>query len=74
MLTVANEPKKLATQKRLFLFVRSDRFYPLELPEYTVADNAECNPGTLRVEDAGTGKIVWQNTTGQPRREENKHE
>lgn len=54
--------EKLASPKRLFLFVREEGFYPLELPELTVADNAKCNPGTLRVEDAMTGEVVWSNS------------
>ena len=54
--------EKLASKKRLFFFIRADGFYPLELPEDTVVDNAECNPGTLRVEDAQTGEIVWSNS------------
>lgn len=52
--------EKLASPKRLFIFFREEGFYPLELPELTVKENAECNPGTLRVEDATTGEIVWQ--------------
>jgi hypothetical protein len=52
---------KLASKKRTFIFFRADGFYPLEIPEATVADNAECNPGTIRVEDALTGEILWQN-------------
>lgn len=53
--------EKLASPKRLFLFVRNDGFYPIELPEDTVADNAECNKGTIRVIDAKTGEVVWNN-------------
>jgi len=56
-----NEPAKLDSPKRMFIFFRKDGFYPLELPEATVAHNAECNPGTLRVEDAATGETVWRN-------------
>lgn len=51
--------EKLASPKRTFIFIREGGFYPLELPEATVADNAECNPGTIRVEDALTGEVVW---------------
>lgn len=51
--------EKLASPKRTFIFIRADGFYPLELPEATVEDNAKCNPGTLRVQDALTGEIVW---------------
>lgn len=66
--------EKLASPKRLFLFVRDDGFYPLALPEATVADNAECNPGTLRVEDAKTGEVVWSNDQGQTRSANNQHD
>jgi len=44
----------------LYIFVRKDMFYPIML--YDDADaraNAECNPGTVRVEDH-TGRIVWE--------------
>lgn len=51
--------EKLASPKRLFIFIRKGGSYPLELPEATVADNAECNPGTIRFEDALTGETVW---------------
>ncbi len=57
---------KLATARRVFIFHRADGFYPLELPEDTVADNAECNPGTVRVEDAVTGELVWRNDEACP--------
>lgn len=58
--------EKLASQKRIYLFHRNDGwFYPLELPEATVADNAIANPGTLRVEDAQTGEVVWNKATAQ---------
>lgn len=52
--------EKLASRIRPFIFFREGMFYPLEIPEATVADNAVCNPGTLRVEDALTGEIVWK--------------
>ena len=54
--------EKLASPIRLFVFHRADGFYPLELPEATVSDNAIANPGTLRVEDAQTGEVVWHNS------------
>jgi len=53
--------EKLASPKRLVIFFREGGFYPLEIPEATVEDCAKCNPGTLRVEDAVTGEILWQN-------------
>lgn len=51
--------QKLASPMRTYIFFRADSFYPLQMPSATVADNAECNHGTLRVEDAETGEIVW---------------
>jgi len=53
--------EKLASPKRLFIFFREDGFYPVILPSATVADNAEINHGTLRVEDAITHEVVWSN-------------
>ncbi len=50
--------EKLASPKRTYIFVRKDGWYPLELPQETVEDNATCNPGTIRVEDVD-GHIVW---------------
>ena len=52
--------EKLASPKRTFLFFRENGFYPIELPEATVEDCAECNPGTLKVMDALTGEIIWK--------------
>jgi hypothetical protein len=46
---------------RTFIFFREGGvWYPIGLPPSTVADNAECDPGTLRVEDALTGEVVWR--------------
>ena len=53
---------KIDTPMRQCLFFREEGFYPIELPEGTIADNANCNPGTLLVEDAVTGEILWQNS------------
>ena len=64
--------KKLTSQKRIFIFFREGGFYPLELPEATVADNAESNPGTLRVEDAVTREVVWPNAADQRRADGNR--
>ena len=52
--------EKLASKKRNFIFFREGGFYSLVIPEATVEDNAKYNPGTLRVEDAVTGSIVWE--------------
>lgn len=54
------QEEKLKSPKRLCVFVRAEGFYLLEIPEATIADNAECNPGTLRVEDARTGEVLWK--------------
>lgn len=44
----------------LYLFIRADVFYPIELRDDDDARaNAECNPGTVRVENALTNEIVW---------------
>lgn len=51
--------EKLASPVRTFIFFRKEGFYLIDLPEATVADCAECNPGTLRVEDALTGDVEW---------------
>lgn len=56
--------EKLDSPKRLVIFVREGGFYPLEIPEATIEDNAKCNPSTLRVEDALTGEILWHSTRG----------
>jgi hypothetical protein len=64
--TSLTHEQKITSPKRLFIFVRADGFYLIELPEATVADNAECNPGTIRVEDAKTGEVVWLNDQDQP--------
>jgi hypothetical protein len=52
--------EKLASKKRNYIFFREGGFYSLIIPEATVEDNAKCNPGTLRVEDAVTGETVWK--------------
>lgn len=59
--TTMTNAEKLASPKRLVIFFREGGFYPLEIPEATIEDNVKCNPGTLRVEDAVTGEILWQN-------------
>lgn len=58
------QQRKLASPVETFIFIRADGFYPLELPCETVADNAECNPGTLRVENI-KGEVVWTPPTNQ---------
>lgn len=47
-------------EKRIYLFFRGGFFYPLELADDADAiANAECNPGTSRVEDLD-GNVVWR--------------
>lgn len=44
----------------VYIFIRADMFYPIELRDDDDARaNAECNPGTVRVENALTGETVW---------------
>ena len=44
----------------LYLFFRAEGFYPIELRDDADARaNAECNPGTLKVETA-IGEVVWR--------------
>jgi hypothetical protein len=45
---------------RTYVFLRTGFWYLLEMPPSTIADNAERNPGTVLVEDALTGKVVWR--------------
>ncbi len=50
-----------------FTFHREEVFYPLVLQsdEEAVA-NAKCNPGTLRVVNEFTGKVVFEANTAVP--------
>ena len=52
------------------VFFRQDFFYPMDIPpmpgdhpdktiKEIARDNADCNPGTIRVEDIN-GRILWQ--------------
>ena len=48
------------------VFFRKGGFYPLDMPtipdktiEEVARDNAECNPGTVRVEDIH-GRVLWR--------------
>ena len=50
---------------RIYVFVRAEGFYPLELPnDDTARRNAECNPGTLKVLN-DKGHPVWPNDQDQ---------
>lgn len=43
-----------------YIFFREGMFYPVELRDDDDARaNAECNPGTLKVENLLTNEIVW---------------
>lgn len=45
---------------KTYSFHRSDGFYPLELKDDADAKaNAECNVGTLKVENVVTREVVW---------------
>lgn len=46
-------------KKKVYLFFRQGHFYPLELwDDREAVANAECNPGTTRVETVN-GRRVW---------------
>lgn len=47
--------------KRVIIFFRKDMFYPTEYPA-SYRDwkaEAERNPGTLKIMDGATGKVLW---------------
>lgn len=47
--------------KLLYTFYRKEGFYPLELgSDEEAISNAKCNPGTLKVVNEHTKKIVWE--------------
>lgn len=47
------------------IFVREDIFYMLDLPDDDDLNaHAECNPGTLRIEDI-MGNVLWPEGTVQ---------
>jgi hypothetical protein len=44
----------------MYTFHRGDMWYPLDLKDGADAiANAECNPGTLRVERQPSRRVVW---------------
>jgi hypothetical protein len=48
----------------IYIFHRADLFYPIELKNDDDARrNAECNPGTTKVENAITNEVVWLPTS-----------
>jgi hypothetical protein len=63
----------MATQAptvRTVLFIREAHFYPIQLSgakpaAEEAADHAALNPGTLRIEDALTGEVLWPEGTKQ---------
>lgn len=51
------------TQKPIYLFIRDEGFYPLELKDDADAiANAECNNGTRKVIRAIDEIVVWEET------------
>lgn len=45
---------------RPLIFHREDFFYLLHLPLYDdLSAHAECNPGTLKITDALSDKVLW---------------
>lgn len=49
-----------------YIFFREGMFYPVDLDgDAEVLPNVECNPGTIRVEDA-TGRVVWKASEVKP--------
>lgn len=50
-----------ATTTTLYIFHRDKGFYPLELADDAEAiKNAQCNPGTVKVTDGITNRVVWK--------------
>lgn len=50
----------LNNMNTIYIFHRADGWYPLELKDDAEAKaNAQCNPGTLKVENAATGQVIW---------------
>lgn len=49
-----------ARGQRIVIFHRAEHFYALELPfNDDWASHAKANPGTLKVTDALTNKVLW---------------
>ena len=45
----------------IYIFYRKDGWCTLTLvDDESAVTNAECNPGTLKVEEGKTGRIVWR--------------
>lgn len=46
---------------QIYIFFRDGAFYAVELhSDEQARKNAECNPGTTKVENALTREVVWQ--------------
>lgn len=44
-----------------YIFHRKDGWYPLQLEsDFEARENAECNPGTLKVVNGLTEEVVWE--------------
>lgn len=53
------KPVQMHERKTPYIFFRDGSFYPINMKDDDDARrNAECNPGTLRVEDIN-GRVVW---------------
>lgn len=53
-------------ETRIVIFIRKEGFYVLDLPARDdLAKHAECNPGTLRIEDH-RGNVLWRPENGEP--------
>lgn len=53
---------RLTGKMRTVIFHREGgMWYPLDLPgNDDLAAHARCNPGTMKVTDAMTGKVLWE--------------
>lgn len=52
---------RIVPRKNVYIFQRSDMFYPLELgSDVEAIENAKCNPGTAKVENAVSRIVIWE--------------
>ena len=59
-MTKTNRIVQQHERRTRYVFFRDGMFYPIEMKDDADAcANAECNPGTTRVEDAN-GRVVWR--------------
>lgn len=55
-----SKPVQQHERRTPYVFFRKDMWYPIEMKDDADAcANAECNPGTMRVEDI-SGRVVWR--------------